>query len=280
MLETIKNLTSTEYIISRLTKVCDSVDFEKNGTVIAYIRSSDHTSPLMLATHIDLPHFICMGKDNDRFSLHYVGNIGKCELDECPAVSESGVKCTVSTDDSKVAATSDEPLAIGELVYVDTPVAEEDGRICRHGISALAPAAALLLTAEKLSASRPTRDVYFAFTAEGQHSYKLYADAARRCGAAEAVCIGAIDESSSENVSVRICDRSFSSDKRLSDKLVASGATPVLLREGRCAASTVQLHGIPTCELDIPVKDAGAAKESVKECHINALAEILTDFIK
>lgn len=280
MLETVKNLTSPEYLISRLEGACHSVTREKNGFIIARLRGADCASPLLFATHLDLPHFICMGKADDKFSLHYVGNLGGGEWDECPAVSETGVKCTVTTADGKTTATAIEDIPAGELVFTDSPAAEEDERIILHGVSALAPVSALVLAAESLAETQLPRDVYFAFIPDGQYGHGLYGATALRIGAAEAVCIGAIDEKFAEGVSVRLCERGFASDKSISDRLIAAGAIPVTLRDGRCAAATVQLRGVPASQLDVPVRDGGTASESVDAAHIRALADIITDFIK
>ncbi len=281
MLELIKNLASAEYLASRLGQVCDSVARKKNGNIIGHIKGTSDKAPLMLATHTDLPHFLCMSVDGEKVSLQYVGNFKGDKWENCNVVSECGAKGVISEEDDKITATVDvtsDKVSVGDVFFVDSsPITEYDS-ILLHGISTLAPVASLLLTAEKIWSIRPARDVYFAFTAEGQYGYKLYADDARKCDAAEVICIGAVDEEVSETVAVRLCDRSFSSDKALSDTLVSCGAAPMALRESRCAASTVQLWGIPSAQLDLPVKDIGTIKESLKEPSIHELVRILADF--
>ena len=278
MNETIENVSSVGYLTSRLEDLCDSVKLEKNGNIIGLVKGERGSSPLLVATHRDLPHFICTAVEDEKVFLVHVGNFKCDKWENCDIVSENGVKAAIGDCEDKLYATlkdKEAKVTAGELFFPDARLAFENGIFTVYGISAYAPAAALLLAAQKVSDHRPTRDVYFAFTAEGQYSYKLYADAAKKCGAAEAVCIGAIDSSESEAVAVRLCDRSFSSDKALSDRLISHGAAPVAIREGRCAAGTVQTWGVPTAELDVPVKDIGALNESVKENDIRAMADIL-----
>ncbi|MBR5447213.1 MAG: hypothetical protein IKV40_02185 [Clostridia bacterium] len=276
MIETIKNLTSPEYLVSRLEKCCDSVTREKNGNVIGYVRGTDSTSPLMIATHYDLPHFICTGVENEKVSLVYVGNFKPESTKDLNIISENGACAVIDESEDKFTATvgqGTESINIGDRFYVkDFPSPDT------FGISALAPDLSLLLTVEKLSASRPCRDVYFAFTAEGQYGFKLYSAAAKKCRATEALCVGVIDAEASPGVSVRLCDRSFSSDKALSDRLISCGGAPVSIREGKCAASTVQLWGIPSAQLDLPVHDLGKLTESVKEDVISMTSDILAVF--
>lgn len=281
MLETIRNIADPEYLMSRLSHVCDSVSIEKNGNIIAYIKGTSHQAPLMIATHTDLPHFLCMGTEDEKVFLQYVGNFKGDKWENCCIVSEKGIQATISQDEEKLFAIIDGEngeVSPGDIFYVLTSPEYTDGNIATYGISSTAPAAALLLTAEKVSVHRPLRDVYFAFTAEGQYGYKLYSSAAKKCGATEAVCIGCIDEKESEKVTVRLCDRSFSSDKKLSDKLISVGAESIAIREGRCASGTVQLWGIPTAELDLPVSHLGKLTENVKESDICSIADILTKF--
>lgn len=281
MLETIRNISDPECLTARLSNVCDSVSLEKNGNIIAFIKGTSHQAPLMIATHTDLPHFLSMSTEDEKVFLQYVGNFKGDKWENCCIVSEKGIKATISQDEEKLYAIIDGEngeASPGDIFYELSSPEYTDGNITTYGISSAAPAAALLLTAEKVSAHRPLRDVYFAFTAEGRYGYKLYSSAVRKCGAAEVVCIGAVNATASENVAVRLCDRSFSSDKTLSDKLVSCGAAPMVLREGRCAASAVQLWGIPSAQLDIPVKDVGTSTESANEINIRTAADILAKF--
>lgn len=280
MTEILEKLTSAEYLISRLEAVCDSVKREKNGNIVGLIKGvASH--PLILEAHRDLPHFVCTAVEEEKVFLAHVGNFKGDKWENCCVVSEKGVKATIGEDEEKLYAVIDGDngeVSSGDVFYVLSSPEYTDGNIATYGISSTAPAAALLLAAEKVSAHHPLRDVYFAFTAEGQYSYRLYADAAKKCAAEEAVCVGCIDAKESEMTAVRLCDRSFSSDKALSDKLIAMGVKPIAIREGRCAAGTVQLWGIPTAELDLPVKDIGSLNESVKEADICTMADILADF--
>ncbi|MBQ6788944.1 MAG: hypothetical protein IJO81_02015 [Clostridia bacterium] len=281
MNETIENVSSVGYLTSRLEDVCDSVKLEKNGNIIGLVKGERDSSPLLIATHRDVPHFICTAVEGEKVFLVHVGNFKCDKWENCDIVSENGVKATIGDSEDKLYGTlkdNEAKVSVGELFFPDARLAYENGIFTVYGISAYAPAAALLLAAQKMSAHRPTRDVYFAFTAEGQYSYKLYADAAKKCGVSEAVCIGSVDSKESETVAVRLCDRSFSSDKVLSDMLISHGATPIAIREGRCAAGTVQVWGIPTAELDVPVREAGSLNESVKECDICAMADIIANF--
>lgn len=281
MTETIKNITSAEYLLSRLIKACDSVKHEKNGNIIGFVKGKCGNTPIMLATHYDLPHFLCTGVEGEKVFLVHVGNCKGDKWESCTVVSEKGVKAVISDVEDKLSASVDgEAVGVtaGDVFYVDSSVTYTDGNITSYGISSAAPAAALLLAAEKVSKSRPPRDVYFAFTTEGQYSYKLYANAAKKCGSAEAVCVGAVDVKESDKTAVRLCDRSFSSDKHLSNRLISVGAVPVAIREGKCAAGTVQVWGIPTAELDLPVSEAGGLNESVKEEDIRNAADILARF--
>ena len=104
MIETIKNLTSPEYLVSRLEKCCDSVTCEKNGNVIGYLRGTDSTSPLMIATHYDLPHFICTGVENEKVSLVYVGNFKPTTFKDMKLVSENGIAATIDGSDDMIEA--------------------------------------------------------------------------------------------------------------------------------------------------------------------------------
>ncbi len=283
MIDIIKNITSSRFIISKLEKTCDSVTVEKNGTIVGYVKGSTDEAPIMLATHTELPHFVCINADEGEITLHYAGPTGDNKWVNCPIISRFGVRGIITTCDEKITAlvdTKERKVQIGDIFYTDVDLLEVDDNVLLHGISTLGPAASLLRCTEGFTVSRPKRDLYFVFTADGQYGYGQYATAAKFNGASEVVCFGAVSNDDAQEVCVRLCDRSFSSDKKTSEKLISCGAIPLVLREGKCASSAIQLAGIPVSQVDIPVKNIGTLRESAENGHLLFLSFLIFEFCK
>ena len=146
----------------------------------------------------------------------------------------------------------------------------------------------LTLTAlcEALSKDAPRCTVYAAFLNEGQFAFGQYSAAALKISPSLAVCVGAISASPATKLTigcgsiVRLADKSFGSDKPLSDSLINAGAVPVVLTEGSCAAAKVQGVGVPSSQLDIPVKHLSTHTEMIDLADIAAASDILKKFCR
>ena len=74
---------------------------------------------------------------------------------------------------------------------------------------------------------------------------------------------------------VRLSDKSYGSDKHMSDALIDAGGVPAVLTKGSCAASKIQAAGVPASELDIPAKHLETNTEIINLDDIYRCAEIL-----
>lgn len=283
MLEILSGLDMQSVAGRWLSDVCSEVRSFPDGTVAGVIRGGSSEMPLAVVSHYDRPRFrIASAPDGGWVKLAPVGEVKAETYMNCTVVSASGVKGFIGRCGDGVAAyvgdLEEGALGIGDTLYVYVdPTVLADGTVCSPFCSCAVPAYALASAARRLAGDAPERDVYFILTAEGQYDFKQYFRAVSECGAAYAVCVGAVDESSAGGGGAwaRLCDRSFSSDGELSALLTAAGAAPLVLSEGSCAASTVQRNGIPAAQLDVPVRLLGTARECVKLSDVGDVTEVL-----
>lgn len=289
MLDKIKLFLDTSDISARLTELCDDVKNIGIGSLVGIIQgTAPDKTPIMLAVHKDLPHFICSAVNgNGTVSLSPIGIPKADQFANMTIVSQEGHCGFILTEDKGASAfvgDNTEVFRMGERFNIKSKLITFSGNtVSSFGLSSAIPAAVLLTAAETLSKSRPKRDVYLAFTDEGQYDYKQYFPVAMEMNAHEVICIGSVDSNAvdgEDKAFVRLWDRSFAADKRLSDELIACGAAPAVLTEGSCAALRIQVNGIPCAQLDIPVRYINSAHECVKLSGAQKLAEVICTFCR
>ena len=251
------------------------------------IRGDNSTdAPVLLAVHKDMPHFICSAVNGDgTVSLSSIGIPSPVSYANVSVISENGHTGFIISEKDKADAfvgKGSDDIHIGDTFRIknDLLILSED-LISASGLSVAVPTASLLACAEALAQNRPSRNVYLAFTEEGQYDHKQYYPVAAELDVPEAVCVGSVERDALTDecgVIARLWDKSFAADKPLSDKLIACGASPAVLTEGGCAALRVQVNGIPCAQLDIPVRYMGGARECVSLSDAALLTDVILKF--
>lgn len=291
MLEMIKMLSGSFDYAAEITKYCDEVRVTPTGCVIGVVYGKRRGGGTAVMTHVDKPCFVSSGIGHDgMIDTFAVGDIKAESVNFAEAVSEKGVKGIFTCEKSSVkvdtfygVTDAKKRVDVGDRFYPIRPVKRFRGnKASGFGLSVALPCAALLLAAKRLKDDQPAEDVYFCFVSEGQYDFSQYRSAAKQTAAERAVCIGALDKSlcGEDKAYVRTCDRRFSPDSELTRAITDHGATPIALADGTCAASAVQLDGIPSAQLDIAVKYKGTLSETADVTSANAVSDVLIKLLK
>lgn len=265
------------------------------GNVAVFNGRGECDKTLLIATHTDKPYLVCTSiNGNGTAKASLIGETSAKSSAFSYAVSDKGVSAAVTASGS-----DDEPcfeldfgagdkeeaegiVSVGDVFRAEGSVKRFAGcTVSAPYLSVSAPTASLMRLCELLRENPPSCKVYVAFIKEGQFALGGYAPAASTLNVTHAVCVGAVDSSSATGVklgcgaSVRLSDRSFGSDKPLSDSLIKEGAVPAVLTKGACAAAKTQGIGVPSAQLDIPVKYINTHTEIVDVNDVSGAADIL-----
>ena len=291
---------NTELDLARIASLADEMHSYSFGEVAVFYGKSQTEKSLLIATHTDKSAFVCTeicGDGTAKASL--LGNFTPKSAAFSYAVSAKGTVAAVTvtgSDDSPAyildfgsgnKSETEKLVSVGEFFYAENTVRRlSESIVSSAGLSVTAPTIVLAKLCEILADNKPDLTVYVAFIKEGNLFYNGYGPCALELNPTNAVCVGAMDITSAPNLKlgiggiVRLSDKSYGSDKPMSDSLINAGGVPAVLTKGICAASKTQAVGVPSSELDIPLKNFGTHTELIDLGDVCRCSEILAQICR
>jgi len=299
MLNLITDINSN-FDISAVSSLADEILCFPFGSVAVFNGSGESDRSLLIATHTDKPHLVCTSVNgNGTAKASLIGEMDSRSCANTLVYSDTGVSAVLSvTGDDENASyeldlgakdkeEAEKLVKTGDVFRLGTAVNRLCGdKITAPHLSVSAPVTVLVKLCELLHEAPPSCKVYVSFITEGQHALSGYAPAANALDASQAICVGAVDVTSAPDVKlssgavVRLSDRRFGSDKPTSDSLVDAGAVPAVLTKGTCAAANTQSVGVPSAQLDVPVKNIHTHTEIIDLNDICKAVDILHSLCK
>ncbi len=286
--------------LAHIASLADEMHSYSFGDVAVFYGKTHTEKSLLIVTHTDKSTFVCTeicGDGTAKASL--LGNFDPKSAAFSYAVSANGTLAAVTVtgnDDSPEfildfgignKAETEKHVSVGEVFHAENTVRRFSENVASGaGLSVTAPTLVLANLCEILADNKPDFKVYVAFLKEGSLYFGGYNPVALALKPTNAVCVGAMDITSAPNLKlgiggvVRMSDKSYGSDKPMSDSLISAGGVPAVLTKGACAASKVQAVGVPSSELDIPVKNLGTHTELIDLGDVCRCSEILAQICR